>query len=50
MSIDELIKLATSVVSLMTAVIALLSTRNALLKGKRSRGATRKRKRKARKV
>lgn len=32
MSIDELIKLATSVVSLLTAVIALLSTRNALLK------------------
>ncbi|MEW1986243.1 hypothetical protein [Pseudarthrobacter oxydans] len=50
MSIDELIKLATSVVSLATAVIALLSTRNALLKSERSRGATRKRKRKARKV
>ncbi|MCP1415694.1 hypothetical protein J3D46_005036 [Paenarthrobacter sp. A20] len=32
MSIDEAIKLATSVVSLMTAVIALLSMRNARLK------------------
>ena len=49
MSIDEAIKLANSVVSLLTAVIALLSTRNALLTGKRSRAATRKRKRKARK-
>lgn len=49
MSIDEAIKLATSVVSWMTAVIALLSMRNARLTSKRSRGATRKRKRKARK-
>jgi hypothetical protein len=46
MSIDEAIKLATSVVSLLTAVIALLSTRNALLMSKRSRAGTRKRKRK----
>ena len=49
MSIDEAIKLATSVVSLMTAVIALLSMRNARLTSKRSRAATRKRKPKARK-
>ena len=59
MSTDELIKLATSVMSLLTAVIALslltavialLSARNALITSKRFRAGTRKRKRKARNV